>query len=279
MKWFHAQITWLHLFIARRTILSLLVVMTVVAYFGGVFYWYGLYIIQTQPPIWAWLFIPDCPLWGLLGGLGLMMVAAHQHWSIDARTQTQRIQIDIGVLFTLLWLVTYLPNLPSGFINQRAMLAMVGWTLLLFGIFFQQQPNWLLVITLFGNIKYGLWTVTAWLVFWRNTALVFGAPLFTSDSVFMTITHLGMIAMGFVLLTYFRPSRIAIICGFVWFAFSDFVDYGLGWYPPIPDIIPLSVMQWNTILFTIIFTFVLFGLSELSLLSWSTSSDNRQGLS
>lgn len=243
----------LHDFVARPWVLAALVFTNVVAYFGGLLYWYGQYIVVVDPATWVWPFIPDCPLWGLLGGLSLLIVVSKNYWSDDAEARTQRIILIIGTVFTFLWLATYLSNAPTAFVNQRAMLGIFSWTMLLFGALFRMAPSWLLAIAAAGNIKYGVWTVSAWLVYWRTTSLEFGAPHFSPDSIAMTTTHLGMIAQGLLLLTFFKPTRIAALAVFAWFALSDYVDYGLGFYPPIPErFIPLPIMQWSTICMTIL---------------------------
>jgi uncharacterized membrane protein YpjA len=135
------------------------------------------------------------------------------------------------------------------------MFAVFGAALLLCGSLFQRAPVWLLSVIAAGQIKYGVWTITAWLLFWRNTDALFGYPAFTFDSILMTISHIGLVAQGILLLTYFRPNVAGAIATLVWFGASDIVDYGpksagLGWYPGIPEIIPLAVLQWSTIAMT-----------------------------
>jgi uncharacterized membrane protein YpjA len=253
MKWVTDQIDWLQVLVGRPGVLTTILAVDVLAYFGGLLYWYGAFMTQPPKPIWTWPFIPDCPLFGLLGGLGLLMVTAHAFWSPQAQVQTQRYLLITGGMFVLLWLTTYLPNAPIAWPDQKAMLAICGWALVFTGAFFQQRPAWLLALFACGQIKYGIWTITAWLLFWRNTALAYGSPLFTPDSVFMTITHIGLLAQGLWLLTYFKPDWPAIAVSFAWFALSDFMDYGVGVYPPLPlRFIPLSIMQWSTILVTIL---------------------------
>lgn len=252
----------LHDFIARPWILALLVFTNVVAYFGGLLYWYGRHIVKINPPEWVWPFIPDCPLWGLLAGLSLIIVTAKNYWTSAAQDRAQKIILGIGVLFTLLWVATYLPFASTEVINQRALLGVFCWTMLLFGSLFHRAPNWLLAIAAFGNIKYGVWTVSAWIVYWRTTSMVTGAPHFSPDSIAMTTTHLGMIVQGLLLLTYFKPTRIAALVSLLWFALSDFVDYGLGYFPPINQYISLPFMQWSTIAMTILLTLWLLWLSS-----------------
>lgn len=255
MNWLLNQIHRVQILVATPQLLTLLVTLDVVAYFGGLLYWYGAVMAGTLTPMWAWPFIPDCPLFGLLGGLGLLMVNAQRFWPAASQARAQRTLIIIGLISVLLWLSTYLPGMALIWQQQGAMLAVWSASLLLAGLLFRQAPAWLLGIFAFGQIKYGIWTVTAWLVFWRNTALVYSAPLYTIDSVFMTITHIALIGQGIFLLTYFRPTWRAALAGLLWFGLSDFVDYGLGFYPGLPlRFIPLSIMQWSTITVTFLLT-------------------------
>jgi uncharacterized membrane protein YpjA len=133
------------------------------------------------------------------------------------------------------------------------MWAVWSGALLIGAIWFRQAPAWLLGIFAFGQIKYGIWTITAWLLYWRSTAELLGAPHFSFDSVFMTITHIGLLAQGIFLLTYFRPTVAAAAAALSWFAASDFMDYGRGFYPAIPEqFISLAVMRWSTVAVTAI---------------------------
>jgi len=252
INWLTLQVRWLQRLAATAPLLTLLVVVDSVAYFGGLLYWYGYVMADPATPIWAWPFIPDCPLFGLLGGLGMLMVTAQWFWSDAAQVQGQRYLTVLAVVATLLWLSTYIPGVSAAWQWQGAMLGVWSWSLIIGALCFRRAPAWLLGIFAFGQIKYGIWTITAWLVYWRNTALVFGAPDFSFDSVFMTLTHIGLLGQGIFLLTYFRPTRLATLVSFGWFALSDFVDYGLGFYPGLPlQFIPLPIMQWSTIAVTI----------------------------
>lgn len=252
INWLSTPIQWLQRLAAQAPLLTLLVVIDVAAYFGGLLYWYGYVMASPQTPMWAWPFIPDCPLFGLLGGIGMLMVTAKWFWADADQAKAQRYLAVLAAISTLLWLSTYLPGVASAWRWQGAMLAVWSWSLVLATIFFRQAPAWLLGLFAFGQIKYGIWTITAWLVYWRNTALVYGAPDFSFDSVFMTLTHIGLLGQGIFLLTYFRPDLTTALVSFGWFALSDFVDYGLGFYPGLPlDFIPLSIMQWSTIAVTV----------------------------
>jgi uncharacterized membrane protein YpjA len=232
-----------------------MVAIDVLAYFAGLIYWYGPVMSSPDTPMWTWPFIPDCPLFGLLGGMALLMVVGRNHWGEPARRRAQVVMVGFGVLGILLWLSGYLPMASRSWQEQGAMFAVFGAALLLCGSLFQRAPVWLLSVIAAGQIKYGVWTITAWLLFWRNTDALFGYPAFTFDSILMTISHIGLVAQGILLLTYFRPNVAGAIATLVWFGASDIVDYGpksagLGWYPGIPEIIPLAVLQWSTIAMT-----------------------------
>lgn len=252
MNWLSTQIQWLQRLAATAPLLTLLVVVDIAAYFGGLLYWYGYVMANPSTPMWAWPFIPDCPLFGLLGGIGMLMVTAKWFWSDWQTLKFLQALWVTACLSTLLWLSTYMAGVGGGWQLLGATLAVWIWSLLLAAYFFRQAPAWLLGIFAFGQIKYGIWTITAWLVYWCNTALVYGAPDYSFDSVFMTITHVGLFAQGVFLLTYFRPDGRAVLASFTWFALSDFMDYGLGFYPGLPlQFIPLPIMQWSTIAVTI----------------------------
>jgi uncharacterized membrane protein YpjA len=259
INWLSIQIRRLQALAATAPLLTLIVVVDIAAYIGGLLYWYGYVMANPRTPLWAWPFIPDCPLFGLLGGMGMLMVTARWFWSEANQAQAHRYLAVLAGISTLLWASTYWPGVAMAWQQQGAMLAVWSWSLLVGALFFRQAPAWLLGIFAFGQIKYGIWTVTAWLVYWRNTALFYGAPDFSFDSVFMTLTHIGLFAQGVFLLTYFRPTWVTALVSFGWFALSDFVDYGLGFYPGLPlQFIPLPIMQWSTIAVT-------FGLSAIYL--------------
>src|SRR5262245_15906782 len=143
MTWLSIQIERLQRFVALPSILTMILVIDVAAYFGGLLYWYGFVMAQPFTPIWAWPFIPDCPLFGLLSGLGLLMVTAQKFWSREAQERTQRQLLIVGTISALLWLSTYLPGVADGWLMQRAMLGVWCWALLIAGVLFLRAPAWL----------------------------------------------------------------------------------------------------------------------------------------
>lgn len=233
--------------------LALLLAVDLAAYFAGLIFWYGYVMTDAATPMWAWPFIPDCPFFGWLGGLGLLMVIAQGRWSAEAQTQGQRWMWGAALVSVAVWLSTVVPGVSEGWKQQAAMFGLWSWSLLVAAIWFRKPSAWLLGIFAFGQIKYGLWTITAWLLYWRSTAEILGSPHFSFDSITMTIAHIGLAAQGLVLLAYFRPTRAAALAALVWFGASDFVDYGLGFYPAIPEqLISLEVIQWSTVTVTLL---------------------------
>jgi len=103
----------------------------------------------------------------------------------------------------------------------------------------------------FGLIKYGIWTVFMWIVYWINTQ-----GRFTPEGVLMAVSHLGMILEGLFLLSFLNIDwPIVVACAF-WFGLSDWMDYGpFKTYPQIDvGIVPLWLIQWHTVGVTVLMT-------------------------
>lgn len=249
----HQWLQWGKRVVENPQLLLLILALDVAAYFAGLIFWYGYVMTDPGTPLWAWPFIPDCPFFGLLGGVGLLMVVAQRRWTAAEQLQGQRWLWGVALLSVAVWLSTYLPGVSADWKQQGAMFALWSWALVAAAIWFRQPPAWLLGIFAFGQIKYGIWTITAWLLYWRSTAEILGAPHFSIESIAMTIAHIGLAAQGLLLLAYFRPTGLAALVSLLWFGASDFVDYGLGYYPAIPEqLISLEVVQWSTITVTVL---------------------------
>jgi uncharacterized membrane protein YpjA len=111
-------------------------------------------------------------------------------------------------------------------------------------------------VTAVGLVKYGIWTVTVWILFWAA-----GYPA-TPESVIMTIMHVGMTLEGIVLLGFLTGLRwrdVLIAGG--WFFLSDFMDYGLGFHPRMAPGVSKTFMMWEMIAVTTAFTI---GLARLA---------------
>ena len=104
-------------------------------------------------------------------------------------------------------------------------------------------------IVVMGLIKYGVWTVTVWVLFWSN-----GGP-FTTESIVMTLAHTGMILEGLFLLSYLKMDWRTVAASAIWFGLSDWMDYGpFQTYPRFPSNIPFGVVQWHTVAVTVLLT-------------------------
>ncbi|MBN1640607.1 MAG: DUF1405 domain-containing protein [Anaerolineae bacterium] len=104
-------------------------------------------------------------------------------------------------------------------------------------------------IVAFGLIKYGVWTVTVWILFWAN-----GGPL-TTESVVMTLAHTGMVLEGLFLLRYLKLDWPTLAASAIWFGLSDWMDYGpFETYPHFPSIIPYAIVRGHTIAMTVLLT-------------------------
>jgi uncharacterized membrane protein YpjA len=94
----------------------------------------------------------------------------------------------------------------------------------------------------FGLIKYGIWTVLMWVLYWSN-----GGPV-TAEGVAMTLTHTGMVLEGLFLLSFLKMDWPTVAACALWFGLSDWMDYGpFETYPHFPSIIPFAAVQWHTI--------------------------------
>ncbi|MEW6459469.1 MAG: DUF1405 domain-containing protein [Bacillota bacterium] len=92
-----------------------------------------------------------------------------------------------------------------------------------------RPTSWLEAITFLGLIKYGAWTV-----------LVTGYHLFTGgaatlENYLLIIFHLGMVGQGAVFLPILRPARRLWLIVIGWFVLNDFLDYGVGTHPYLPN--------------------------------------------
>ncbi len=159
------------------------------AVFGG-WFWYGPMLLAS--PLWAWPFIPDCPLAALLGAVGLLALWAGKQW------------------------------------------------------------RWFYALTAFACIKYGIWTIAFWLRQWSGAGEAY--PI----EIMLFITHIGLLIEGLLFVPHISPLSLRARLGVIgWFGLSLFVDYGLGYYPPLSLFVSESYVMWLAIWLTGILSFVL----------------------
>jgi uncharacterized membrane protein YpjA len=151
------------------------------AFVFGTAGWYGRFFGEVQAPLWAYPFIPDCPLAALLFGAAVLLMHLGRR---------------------------------SNLLNQLAAVFCV---------------------------KYGVWTITFWALYWALTGDVELSSLFSGPVMF--VTHFGLTIMGLLLLRYVQPNVRDSALVLAWFVLSDLVDYapiaagrlgGYGYYPPLP---------------------------------------------
>ena len=61
-------------------VVALIVAIDVFSFVAGCLFWYGSQLPQT--PWWAWVFVPDCPLFALLGGIALIGLLTGRRFSL-----------------------------------------------------------------------------------------------------------------------------------------------------------------------------------------------------
>ena len=158
---------------------------------------------------------------------------------------------------TPLWLWPFVPDSPGS-----ALIFIPAFLLIL------RRRSWpfLNVFAAFGLIKYGLWTVIFWFMYW-----VWVGGRVDIMGVAMTATHWGMILEGLLLLAYVRPRAWHALGVGAWFLFHDWIDYGLGTYPglPAPSLVP--VMAREAVVSTLLLTVIMLALSRRNLFAAAKS--------
>ncbi len=133
-----------------------------------------------------------------------------------------------------LWTYPFIPDCPLA-------AGLFGVALLL--MHYKRGSNLLNQIAAVFCIKYGVWTMTFWALYWARTGNIEFSSLFSGPVMF--VTHLGLLIMGLLLLQYVKPSVRDSVITLAWFVASDLVDYlpiaagrwgGYGYYPPLPAI-------------------------------------------
>lgn len=147
-----------------------------------------------------------------------------------------------GQLLASPWyLWPFIPDSPGSTFWVIPALILIAW----------RPPGWPLLnaFAAFGVIKYGLWTVVFWSLYWANG----GTP--HPESIAMTATHLMMAVEGLVLLAFTRLTwKVALGLG-AWFLLNDWIDFG-PWQtrPGLPPGVAVSTMMGVTVGLTLVLT-------------------------
>lgn len=134
------------------------------------------------------------------------------------------------------WQWVFVPDCPL-----FALLFVVSLLLILY------KRNWppYDALVAFGLIKYGVWTVSVWILYW-----IYTRGDFSFESVTMSVAHVGMILEGLFLLSFLKLDWPTVAACALWFGLSDWMDYGpFQTYPHFPmSGIPLGIAPYFTYL-------------------------------
>jgi uncharacterized membrane protein YpjA len=147
------------------------------------------------------------------------------------------------------WLWPFIPDSPLSTFWMLPALALILW----------RQPGWPLfnAYAAFGVIKYGLWTVVFWALYWLN-----GGSLHL-ESISMSVTHLIMVMQGLLLLGFTRLTPgVALGLG-AWFLFNDWLDFGpMRLRPGLPPGVSVTTMMGVTVALTVLITLAYLGIAR-----------------
>lgn len=135
-----------------------------------------------------------------------------------------------------LWSMPFVPDCPLA-----ALLFAVALLALNYRPTSTTQRGWQVyyAFTAFACLKYGLWTVGFWVEDWSS-----GGPV-EPVSLMLFSSHVGLFVQGLVLLPFIGRLALhwrAAIVG--WFALAVFVDYGLGFHPPLGMFVSPTFAGW-----------------------------------
>lgn len=134
------------------------------------------------------------------------------------------------------WAWFFIPDCPAA-----ALYASIA----LIGMRYGRSLPWFNAFAAFACIKYGLWTLAFWTRHWAEVGAF--APL----EVMLFVSHMGLAAEGVLIATRMGavsfPARMGVISIF---ALSIFVDYSLGFHPPLTYAVPMSFALWTAVALT-----------------------------
>jgi uncharacterized membrane protein YpjA len=128
------------------------------------------------------------------------------------------------------WAWPFIPDCPlAAFMANIALL----------GLWANRRWPFFNALVAFACLKYGAWTVGFWLRQWSSAGEMY--PI----EVLLFVSHIGLFVEGLLFLPYITPlslpKRLTVIG---WFVLSIFVDYGLGFYPPLASYVSVSFVFW-----------------------------------
>jgi uncharacterized membrane protein YpjA len=167
----------------------------------------------------------------------------HLKWFKETLILINVLSFFAGIVF---WYGSQLPDSPIWFwpfIPDCPQFALMFAIVLLSWLV---ERRWYLfeVVTAYGLILYGTWTVFVWVVYWSQTGD------YHAISLVMAASHVGLAAQGIMLLPALRITIVNVGAAIGWFCLSAFVDYGLGYHPALPRLVSLDLVRNQTLLMT-----------------------------
>jgi len=154
-----------------------------------------------------------------------------------------------GVIYWYGWQLAFSPWYLWPFIPDSPLITF--WVLPALALMLWRKPGWpwLNAYAAFGVIKYGVWTVAFWMLYWAQ-----GGPV-QLEGVAMSFTHAIMTLEGLLLLGYTRLTKAVALGLGAWFLFNDWVDFGpLRTHPGLPRGVAVTTMMWVTLALTLLIT-------------------------
>lgn len=134
------------------------------------------------------------------------------------------------ILSSPLWALPFIPDCPLA--------ALLG-TIALFGLRSGRPWRWYYALAAFFCIKYGLWTIAFWLRQWTGSGVILPVEAM------LFVTHIGLLCEGLLLVPHIGDLPLSRRMWVVaWFALSVFVDYGLGFHPPLASHVSRDFIFW-----------------------------------
>lgn len=153
-----------------------------------------------------------------------------------------------AVLGGVYWYVPMLWQSPTWalpFIPDCPLAALLG-CIALVGVWAHKRWRLFFALTAFACMKYGAWTVAFWLREWVSAGTI--API----EAFLFITHIGLFIQGLLFVPHIGPLPLFkrwVVVG--WFVLSVYVDYGVGYHPPLAPHITTAFVRWLATFLTV----------------------------
>lgn len=130
------------------------------------------------------------------------------------------------------WTWLFIPDCPLA--------ALLG-SIALFGMRGGRRWPLFYALTAFACIHYGIWTI----VFWSRQWL--GSGVAQPFEIVLFLTHIGLLCEGMLFAIRIGAltlaHRVAVIG---WFVLAWYIDYGLGFHPPLTSHVSFEFVAWLT---------------------------------